>query len=192
MSHLNSIVAVYEAQADAAAGLRKLQKAGFDMSNLSIVGKEYLNEEQNVGYYNAGNRMKYWGKMGEFWGDFWDVLAGAGFFMVPGVGPILIAGPLAAGVVASVEGAVVVGGFSVLAAGLYGLGVPKNRIPRYESIIQADKVLLVAHDTAEELIKAKDILRSSHPVEVDIHFAEEPIGAGCSSLRVDAKMTTHN
>jgi hypothetical protein len=146
------------------------------------VGKVYFNEEHSVGYYNSRDRMKYWGEMAELWGGFWDVMAGAAVFMVPGVGPILIAGPLAAGIVGSLEGEVVSGGLSVLAAGLYGLGVPKNRIPRYESIIQADKVLLVAHDTGEELIKAKDILRSSHPVEVEVHFAEEPIGAGCSSL----------
>lgn len=179
MSNVNSIVAVYEERADAAAGLRKLQKAGFDMNNLSVVGKEYFNEEHGVGYYhNSGERMKYCGKMGEFWGSFWDLLAGAAFFMVPGIGPILIAGPLTAGVVASLEGAPIVNGFTVLGAGLYGLGIARNSIPRYESIVQADKVLLVATDTAEELMKAKDILRSSHPVEVDVHFAEEPIAAG--------------
>jgi len=183
MSNVSSIVAVYEERADAATGVLKLQKAGFDMSNLSIVGKEYFNEELSVGYYyNSGDRMKYWGKMGEFWGSIWDLLAGAAFFMVPGIGPILIAGPLTAGVVASLDGALMVNGSSVLGAGLYGLGIARNSIPRYESIVQADKVLLVATDTAEELMKAKDILRSTHPVEVDVHFAETSIGAGWSAL----------
>ena len=38
------------------------------MKKLSIVGKDYHTEENVVGYYNAGDRMKYWGKLGAFWG----------------------------------------------------------------------------------------------------------------------------
>ena len=64
------------------------------MKKLSVVGKDYHTDEQVVGYYNAGDRMKYWGKMGAFWGGFWGLLFGAAFFLVPGVGPLLIAGPL--------------------------------------------------------------------------------------------------
>jgi hypothetical protein len=36
------------------------------------VGKEYHTEEQVVGHYNTGDRMKYWGKMGAFWGGIWE------------------------------------------------------------------------------------------------------------------------
>jgi hypothetical protein len=47
-----------------------------------------------IGYYNAGDRMKYWGKLGAFWGGFWGLLFGSAFFLIPGVGPLLVAGPL--------------------------------------------------------------------------------------------------
>ena len=40
------------------------------MNQLSIVGRDYHTEEHVVGYYNAGDRMKYWGKLGAFWGCF--------------------------------------------------------------------------------------------------------------------------
>ena len=169
----NSIVVVYESHPDAEAGVKELQKSGFDMKKLSILGREYHTEEHVVGYYNAGDRMKYWGKTGAFWGGLWGLLVGAAFFVIPGVGPVLIAGPLAAWVVGALEGAVVVGGLSVLGAGLYSIGIPKDSILRYESALRAEKFLLIAHGTPEEVIKAKDILRSTHPDEVNVHFAEE-------------------
>ncbi len=65
-----------------------------------------------VGYYNAGDRMKYWGKWGAFWGGFWGLLFGAAFFWVPAIGPVLVGGPLAAWIIAGLENAVVVGGLS--------------------------------------------------------------------------------
>jgi hypothetical protein len=40
--------------------------------------------------------MKYWGKQGAFWGGLWGMLFGAAFFAIPGLGPILVAGPLVA------------------------------------------------------------------------------------------------
>jgi hypothetical protein len=168
----NSIVVVYEFHADAEAGVKELQKAGFDMKKLSILGREYHTEDHVVGYYNAGDRMKYWGKMGAFWGGLWGFLVGAAFFVVPGIGPVLIAGPLVASVVSALEGAIVVGGLSVLGAGLYSIGIPKNSILRYEAALKADKFLLLAHGTAEEVIRAKDILRITQPEEVNVHLAE--------------------
>ena len=38
------------------------------MKKLFIVGKDYHTEEHVVGYYNASDRMKVWGKLGAFWG----------------------------------------------------------------------------------------------------------------------------
>jgi hypothetical protein len=173
MSETNSIVVVYKLHGDAETGVKELQRAGFDMKKLSILGKEYHTEEHVIGYYNAGDRMKYWGKMGAFWGSLWGFLVGAAFFVIPGIGPVLIAGPLAAWVVGALEGAVVVGGLSVVGAGLYSIGIPKNSIVRYEGALKADKFLLIAHGTAEEVLRAKDILRITQPDEVNVHLAEE-------------------
>ena len=54
-------------------------------------------------YYNAGDRMKRWGEIGAFWGGFWGLLFGAGIFAIPGIGPVLVAGPLVAWVVAGLR-----------------------------------------------------------------------------------------
>ena len=65
-----------------------------------------------VGYYTTGDRVKHWGKMGAFWGGLWGMLVGAAFFMIPGIGPVMVAGSLVAWIVGALEGAVVVGGLS--------------------------------------------------------------------------------
>jgi hypothetical protein len=175
MSEKNSLVVVYGSHSNAEAAIKELQKSGFDIKKLSILGKEYHTEEHVVGYYNAGDRMKYWGKMGAFWGGIWGMLVGAAFFVIPGVGPVLIAGPLVAWVVGALEGAVVVGGLSALGAGLYSIGIPKDSILRYETAIQADKFLLVVHGTADEMMKAKNILKITSPEESNLHFVDEAV-----------------
>src|SRR5277367_5490795 len=94
------VVAVYNTHQEAEETVKELQKSGFNMKQLSIVGRDYHTEEQVVGYYNAGDRMKYWGKMGAFWGGVWGAFFGAALFVVPGIGPVLVAGPVAAWIVA--------------------------------------------------------------------------------------------
>src|ERR1022692_784222 len=139
MSEKNAVIAVYRGHAQAEEALKELQKSGFDMKKLSIVGKDYHSEEQVVGYYNAGDRMKRWGKSGIFWGGFWSLLFGSAFFAIPGIGPVLVAGPLVAWMVGALEGAAVVGGLSAIGAGLYSIGIPKDSIVEYESAVKADK-----------------------------------------------------
>jgi len=175
-----AVVAVYNTHSEAEAGVKELQRGGFDMKKLSIVGKDYHTDEQVVGYYNAGDRMKYWGKMGAFWGGFWGLLFGAAFFWVPGVGPLLVAGPLSAAIVAALESAVVVGGVSVLGAALWSIGIPKDSVVKYETAIKVNKYLLVAHGTAAEVAKAKDILKTTKPTALDEHVLTVPEPATAS------------
>ena len=72
MSETNSVVAIYETHPQAEEAVKELQRSGFDMKKMSIVGKDYHTDEHVVGYYNAGDRMKYWGKQGAFWGGIWS------------------------------------------------------------------------------------------------------------------------
>ena len=71
---------VYDSHEKAENAVKELQKAGFDMKKLSILGRDYHTEEHVVGYYNTGDRMKAWGKIGAFWGSIWGLLFGAAFF----------------------------------------------------------------------------------------------------------------
>jgi Heat induced stress protein YflT domain len=172
MSTQNSVVAVYRTHPEADQAVKELQRGGVDMRKLSIVGKDYHTEEQVIGYYTTGDRMKYWGKMGAFWGGFWGLLCGSAFFVIPGLGPILAAGPIVAWIVAGLESAVAVGGLSALGAGLYSIGIPKDSILKYETALRSDQFVLIAHGTAAEVAKARDIIQTTHPAEVNIHSGE--------------------
>src|SRR5215475_8280976 len=138
MSEKNSIVVVYDSHTEAEAGVKELQKAGFDMKKLSIIGKEYHTEEHIVGYYNAGDRMKYWGKMGAFWGGLWGFLFGAAFLVIPGIGPFLVGGPVVACVGPVFDDSVGIGGRGVVGGGVYRIGSASGRLIRYETPLKAD------------------------------------------------------
>ncbi len=172
MSIQNSVVAVYRTHAEADQAVKELQRGGVDMHKLSIVGKGYHTDEQVVGYYNAGDRMKYWGKVGAFWGGFWGLLFGSAFFLIPGIGPVLAAGPVVAWIVAGLESAVEVGALGALGAGLYSIGIPKDSIVKYETALKTDQFVLIAHGTAAEVARAKDIIETTHPAELNMHSAE--------------------
>jgi hypothetical protein len=176
MSEQNAVVAVYGAHSEAEEAVKELQRAGIDMRTLSIVGKDTHTDEHPVGYYNTGDRMKYWGKTGAFWGGFWGLLFGSAFFAIPGIGPVLVAGPLVAWIVGALEGAVVVGGVSAIGAGLYGMGIPKDSVVQYDLALKTDKFLLMVHGTTAEVEKARNILQSTRPLNVTVH-SSEAVGA---------------
>jgi len=165
----NAAVGVYDSHREAEAAVKDLQKSGFDMKRLSIVGREYHTEERVVGYYNAGDRMRYWGKLGAFWGGLWGLLFGAAFFWIPGIGPILVGGPLVTAIVGALEGAAAYGGLSALGAGLFSIGIPKNSVLDYETALKADKFLVIAHGTADETTRARDILARTGAAKVAVH-----------------------
>jgi len=172
MKDTNAVIAVYDSHSAAEDAVKELQKSGFNMKKLSVVGKDYHSDEQVVGYYNAGDRMKYWGKQGAFWGGFWGLLFGAAFFWVPAIGPVLVGGPLVASIIAGLEDALLVGGLSAIGAGLYSIGIPKDSIVTYEADIKAGQYLVVAHGTAAEADEARDILSALKPSTLADHVLE--------------------
>ena len=165
----NSVVATFNSHLEAEAAVHALQKNGFDMKRLSIVGKDYHSEEHVVGYYNTGERVRYWGTLGAFWGGLWGFLLGSAVFIIPGFGPVVIAGPIIAWIAGALEGAVVVGGLSVIGAALYSIGIPKDSILKYEESLKANKFLLIAQGTNDEVEMARGILKSSQAAETNVH-----------------------
>jgi uncharacterized membrane protein len=169
MSKTNSVVAVFQSHDQAEEAIRELQKDGFDMKKLSIVGKDYHTEEQVVGYYTTGDRMLYWGKLGAFWGGFWGLLFGSAFFWVPGIGQVLVGGPLVLWIVGALENAIVTGGLTALGAGLFSIGIPKNSVLQYETAVKNGQLLLVAHGTADEVERARSLLHQTKAKSTTVH-----------------------
>jgi hypothetical protein len=172
MSTTSAAVAVYATHDEADAAIKSLQKGGFDMKQLSIVGKDFRTEEHAIGYYNVGDRVKFWGKKGAFWGGLVGILFSSAFLLIPVVGHIIVLGPLVSSIIGGLEGAAVVGGTSALFAALAGLGIPKDSVVQYENDVKAGKFLVLAQGTPEDVTRAKGILAAASPAaSVVVHSA---------------------
>ena len=110
------------------------------MTHYSIVGQGFHSEEKVVGFYNMGDRIKFWGKNGAFWGGLWSLFFGGIFLTIPMVGPVMVLGHLAAMVIAAVEGALLFGGLSALGAALFSIGIPKDSLIAYEQVVKTASV----------------------------------------------------
>jgi hypothetical protein len=169
MSNTDIAVAVYDTHTQAEDAVRRLAKAGFDMKAISILGKEYHTEEQVVGYFNAGDRARFFGKLGAFWGGLAGILFGSALMFVPVVGHIVVLGPLAAAIAGGLQGAVLGGGLSALVGALTALGIPKDSVLRYETAIKADKFLVIVHGGADAIRRAHDMLTAAGSSDVQAH-----------------------
>ena len=169
MREQNAVVAIYDTHVGAEDAVKKIQRAGIDMRTLSIIGKDSHTDEHPVGYYNTGDRMKYWGKFGAFWGGFWGLLFGSGFFAIPGIGPVLAAGPVVSWIVGALEGATAVGGVSALGAGLCSIGIPKDSVVQYELAVKTDKFLVMVNGSAPEVEQARRVLEGTKSASVTVH-----------------------
>jgi hypothetical protein len=168
----NSLMAVFSCHSDAAAAVRELEKAGFQVTDLSIAGKIDSPQPELPAWRDSDDHPSRGLKRETHSGYPPVLLAASTFVGITGIGPTLLAGRLATLVSAnSANGDTLE--WSVISAGLNSLGIPMGTIVRHESSLQTDKVLLLADGVAAELIRAKDILRSSRPEEMHLHFGDE-------------------
>ncbi len=169
MTKHNAAVAVFERHHQAEDAVKKLSEAGFDITKVNIVGKGCHTEEKVVGFYNAGDRVMFWGRYGAFWGGLWGLFVGGLFMTVPVVGPIVVLGHLGAIVLGAVEGAALGGGLSALGAALFSIGIPKNSVIDYEAAIRTDSFLVMVNGAPAEVDRAKTILAAAQPSRLDVH-----------------------
>ena len=175
-----SVVAVFTRHTGAEDAIKVLREGGFNARQLSIIGRDFYHDQQVLGCYSTGEHMKYWGKLGVFWDGLWNVLTGAAFLIVPGLGPVIVAGHIASWILGAIEAAIVIGGLTVLGAGLVSFGIPKASVANYEESVKLGKYLLIAHGSAQELDRAREILQSCAAEEINVHLlppATTPISA---------------
>ncbi len=170
MKKRSSAIAIFKTHQEAEKAIKRLIDGGIDTKEISIVGKGYHSEEHPIGYYNTGDRIKFWGKQGAFWGGIWGLLIGGLFLWVPGFGPIVASGPLAAVILAALEGTVLGVSFGALGAALMSLGLSEDSVIKYERALKADNFLILVQGTKEEVEKAKEILDTHEDVNTQLHF----------------------
>ncbi|TAL48712.1 MAG: DUF1269 domain-containing protein [Methylovulum sp.] len=167
MTTESTIISVFNTHAEAEEAVKALNKQGFNMEKLSIIGKGYQTEEHPVGFYTKGDRIKTWGSIGAFWGGIWGLLFAPAVFFIPGIGLVALAGPIVASLMAALESAVVIGGLSALGAALYGMGVTEDDVIKYETALKADKYVLILHGNEDEIAKARQILNAMTIEEIE-------------------------
>jgi len=169
MENTDTVIAVFHEHSAAEMAIKKLTADGFDMKNLSVVGKGYHADEKVVGFYSTGDRVKFWGSRGAFWGGFWGLFLGGIFMTVPVIGHVVVLGYLATVLISGIENAVVVGGLSALGAALYSIGVPKDSVIQYETALKTDNFLVMARGPAAEIARAKTVLGTVNPTGLNVH-----------------------
>ncbi|RLA49275.1 MAG: permease [Gammaproteobacteria bacterium] len=171
MSNKNSCITIFRTHEEAEQAIAELNHAGIDMKKLSIVGKGYEREEHVMGYYNALDRVKFWGKRGAFWGGLWGVLFSPAVMYIPVAGSLTVGRILLSTFISGLSTAIFTGSLSAFGAALYSIGIPRNSIIKYETAIKLEKYLLVFHGTSDEVKHASDILGTLKEAEVAIYGA---------------------
>ena len=137
--------------------VRWLQREGIPMQNISIIGKDFQAIEKPLGFVTTGDVAKSGAKVGAWTGGLFGLLFGAAFLVLPGIGSVVIAGPLAAALLGSIEGALSGAALGGLAGALVGLGVSKDKAIRYESQIKAGKFLVTLQGDGTEIQYPKSL-----------------------------------
>lgn len=165
MSAKYSALYIFNTHVEAENAIKSLSKSGFDVKQLSLVGKGYHSEEHPVGFYTTGDRIRAWGGTGAFWGGLWGLLLAPAVFFLPGLGLVAMAGPVVAALLSTLEGAVLIGGVSALGAAFAQIGVPKDQVIKYDSALKADNYVLMAHGNEQEVAKARAVLEGIKTLE---------------------------
>lgn len=169
------VIAIYPDHAAAEDAIRRLHGEGFDLRDLSILGRNVEVSEQPTGlpvtpidYATTGAETGAW------FGGIFGLLVGAAFVILPGLGPVLVAGPLAAALLGGVEGALAGAALGALTGALVGWGVPKDLALTFETHVKAGKFLVVARGTAENVDRARSLLAPDNPEHLEVYNPSAP------------------
>jgi hypothetical protein len=161
MSEKNvSVFGIYATRAVAENGVDYLLEKGFSNSAISVLlpddttTRAFAHEKHTKAPEGTATGVTAGGVIGGTLG----LLAGIGALAIPGVGPLIAAGPIM-GALAGLGAGGAVGG---IVGALVGLGIPEFEAKRYEGAIKGGGVLISVHcDTSEDVTAAKHGLRET-------------------------------
>jgi hypothetical protein len=167
-----SISGVYDHLAQAEEAVRRLDRGGFPIKQISIVGQNTEHERDVQGYITVEDLAKKGTGTGALAGGLLGLLTVAASIWIPGFGRLLVAGPLATallellgGIGGTVTGAAWGGVFGTLA----GWGVSTQHILKYEEHLKAGKYLVIAHGSPAEMERAHRIMHGTGAQDLHHH-----------------------
>jgi hypothetical protein len=153
-----AVFGIFSTMAAADFATDSLIRAGFTGADISALIPENLGSRQIGTEKNskAPEGAATGAGSGAVVGGALGLLAGIGALAIPGIGPLIAAGPLMA-TLAGIGVGGAVGGFS---GALIGMGIPEYEAKLYEGYIQKGAILLSTHcDTSEEIRRAKEVMK---------------------------------
>ena len=165
----SSVVAVYPDHAAAEHAVRQLHEAGFNLGDLSIVGRDFQETEEPYGLVSRGDYVKAGAETGALFGWVSGLCIGAGFLVLPEIGAVVVAGPIAAVLMAGIEGALAGTGLGSLAGALVGWYVPKDRAIKYEKQVKGGKFLVFVRSVPEVVARARSLLVAQGPEHIALY-----------------------
>jgi hypothetical protein len=158
-------IAISEGQANQIVD--RLTISGFSSNDISVLfpDKDTTHEFSHEKHTKAPEGTVTGAATGGVLGGTLGLLAGVGSLAIPGVGPLIAAGPLLAALSGAAAGATVGG----IAGGLIGLGIPEMEAKRYENRIAEGNILIsvLAH-TGDEVSRAKEILKNAGAEDISV------------------------
>lgn len=152
------VSAVFQTHSAAEQAVRKMGEAGLPIKQASIVGQHLQSTEQVHGFITTGDVARGSAGIGAWVGGIFGLLVGAAFLWIPGVGPLVVAGPFVASLIAGLEGAALGAAGGALVGGLVGYGLKRDKALKYETAIKAGSYLVLMHGSETECSQAKEIL----------------------------------
>lgn len=163
-----TIVAVYDTHQEAKAATEALLNQGFTNQEVSLVAsdakREYYQENTVSDHAEtAAGRAGQWAINGGLWGGVAGLVAGLVGMSLPGVGPVVVAGPLGAMLGGAITGALVGG----LLGGLTSLGIPEDEAHVYAESLRRGGTLVSVTVPEERVDLATATLDQHNPVDID-------------------------
>lgn len=167
----NKIVGVFASERDASEAIMDLQGLGYKPEEISVIGKnkEDIHDIHEETGTKAPEGIAAGAATGGLLGGVAGLLAGLGALAIPGIGPIVAAGPIAA----TLTGAAVGAGTGGLVGGLVGLGIPEEEAEEYDAFVKHGRILVMVD--ADELQEARVycIFRNHHSLNAH-HYRDVP------------------
>lgn len=155
------VVAVYGSFAAAEAAVGALEKANYSRSQISLITHNSADELHSQREVQFGDESESQATAGAGIGGGVGLLLGAVLLTIPGIGPLLVAGPLAAGLTGAM-----VGGFL---GSLSGWGIHEDHIAGYEAKVRLGNFLVMVNGPPDDLAVAERVLRETDLLEIHVH-----------------------
>lgn len=154
------VVGVFHDRSRAEEALEDLKNQGFE-KDISLVARDEEEQEQSGGEIMGGQDLSEGTFAGGTVGGIAGLLAGVGALLIPGVGPIIAAGPIAATLTGVVTGGI--------AGGLIDLGLPEERGEYFEEQVRQGGILLSMKADDDQVEETASVLRQHGASDVEVH-----------------------